>query len=67
MQVACLQKLWNVNDKRKATKDSDVEKETQMGKMNTYDALFIMHIQLFKILFFFNQLIIVINQRPLNF
>jgi len=50
-----------------ATKDSDVEKETQMGKLNTYDALFIMHIQLFKILFFFNQLIIVINQRPLNF
>jgi hypothetical protein len=49
-----------------ATKDSNDEKETQMGKLNTYDALFIMHIQLFKILFF-NQLIIVINQRPLNF
>ncbi len=50
-----------------ATKDLDVEKETQMGKLNTYDALFIMHIQLFKILFFFNQLIIVINQRPHKF
>jgi hypothetical protein len=50
-----------------ATKDSNVEKETQMGKLNTCDALFIMHIQLFKIRFFFNQLIIIINQKPLNF
>jgi hypothetical protein len=27
MQVACFQKLWNVNDKRKATKNSNVEKK----------------------------------------
>jgi hypothetical protein len=63
-QIACLQKNLNVNGKKKATKDLDVEKKTLMGKLNTY-ALFIIHIQLLNIFFFFNQLIIVINQRPL--
>jgi hypothetical protein len=64
-QIACLQKNLNVNGKRKATKDLDVEKQTLMGKLNTYAKLFIIHIQLLNIFFFFNQLIIVINQRPL--
>jgi hypothetical protein len=36
-----------------------------MGKLNTY-ALFIIHIQLLKIFFFYNQLIVDINQRPLK-
>jgi len=66
VQIAYLQKNLNVNGKRKATKNLDIEKKTLMGKLNTY-ALFIIHIQLLKIFFFFNQLIIVINQKTLSF
>ncbi len=50
--------------KERQQKDLDVEKKTLMGKMNTY-ALFIIHIQLLNIFFFFNELIIVINQISL--
>jgi hypothetical protein len=53
MQIAYLQIFKNVNGKRKATKDLDVEKKTLMGKLNNY-ALFIIHTQLLKIFFFFN-------------
>jgi len=65
VQIACLQ-IGNVNGKRKETKDLDVEKKKLMEKLNTY-ALFIIHIQLVKIFFFFGQLIIVINQKPFSF
>ncbi len=63
-----LQRLENVNDNKKkwTTKDSFVV-EKKKGKLKTYAMLIAIYIQFFKICCFFNQFIIVTNQKNFNF